>query len=62
MPQLFAVVRTRDPSWNDSVPMDEQVDGRCHAARPADHCWSVKSLLRTLRIKPWWLPLGTLHS
>lgn len=31
MPQLFAVMRTRGPAWNDSVPMDEQVDGRRHA-------------------------------
>jgi len=26
MPQLFAVMRTRGPAWNDGVPMDEQVD------------------------------------
>jgi uncharacterized protein YciI len=31
MTQLFAVVRTRGPAWNDSVPMDEQVDWRRHA-------------------------------
>jgi hypothetical protein len=29
--QLFAVMRTRGPAWNDSVPMDEQVDWRRHA-------------------------------
>jgi len=26
MPQLFAMMRTRGPAWNDGVPMDEQVD------------------------------------
>jgi len=31
MPQLFAVMRTRGPAWNDSVPMDEQIDWRRHA-------------------------------
>ncbi|HEY4166917.1 MAG TPA: hypothetical protein VGM96_09075 [Reyranella sp.] len=31
MAQLFAVMRTRGPAWNDSVPMDEQVDWRRHA-------------------------------
>jgi hypothetical protein len=31
MAQLFAVMRTRGPAWNDSVPMDEQVDWRPHA-------------------------------
>jgi uncharacterized protein YciI len=31
MAQLFAVMRTRGPAWNDRVPMDEQVDWRLHA-------------------------------
>jgi len=31
MPQLFAVMRSRGPAWNDSVPMDEQIDWRRHA-------------------------------
>ena len=31
MAQLFAVMRTRGPAWNDGVPMDEQVDWRLHA-------------------------------
>ena len=26
----------------------------------ADDCWSVKTLLRTLWITPWWLRLGAL--
>jgi uncharacterized protein YciI len=97
MAQLFLVMRTRGPAWNDAVTMDEQVDWRQHAdymnelhargtallagpltgtrdvllvfraeteaeveARLAEDCWSVKGLLRTLWIKPWWLRLGTL--
>ena len=28
--------------------------------RLAGDCWSVKGLLRTVWIKPWWLRLGTL--
>jgi hypothetical protein len=31
MAQLFAVMRTRGSAWNDSVPMDQQVDWRRHA-------------------------------
>jgi uncharacterized protein YciI len=31
MPTLFAVMRTRGPAWNDSVPMEQQVDWRAHA-------------------------------
>ena len=31
MPQLFLVMRTRGPAWNDSVTMDEQVDWQAHA-------------------------------
>ncbi len=29
--KLFAVVRTRGPGWNDSQPLEEQVDWRRHA-------------------------------
>ena len=28
--------------------------------RLAEDCWTVKGLLRTLWIKPWWLRLGSL--
>lgn len=31
MPQLFLVMRTLGPAWNDGVTMDEQVDWRRHA-------------------------------
>ena len=31
MAQIFAVLRTRGPAWNDAVPMEEQVDWRRHA-------------------------------
>ena len=31
MTQLFAVMRTRGPAWNDGVPMEQQVDWRAHA-------------------------------
>jgi hypothetical protein len=30
------------------------------AARLAADCWSVKGLLRTLQVNPWWLRLGSL--
>jgi hypothetical protein len=29
--QIFAVVRTRGPSWNDAEPMEGQEDWRAHA-------------------------------
>jgi uncharacterized protein YciI len=95
--QIFAVLRTRGPAWNDAAAMEEQADWRAHAdymnalvaegfmllggpltgtrdvllivrseskaeveARLAADCWSVKGLLRTLQIHPWWLRLGTL--
>jgi uncharacterized protein YciI len=29
--QLFAVMNTRGPAWNDAVAMEEQVDWRAHA-------------------------------
>jgi uncharacterized protein YciI len=29
--QLFAVLNTRGPNWDDSRPMEEQVDWRAHA-------------------------------
>ena len=28
---LFAVLNTRGPSWDDSKPMEEQIDWRTHA-------------------------------
>lgn len=31
MAQLFLVMRTRGPAWNDGASMDEQVDWRRHA-------------------------------
>ncbi|HTE38432.1 MAG TPA: YciI family protein [Reyranella sp.] len=94
---IFAVLRTRGPSWNDAAAMEQQVDWRGHAdfmnqlvsegvillggpltgtrdvllivragneaevdARLAADCWTVNGLLRTVRIDPWWLRLGTL--
>jgi uncharacterized protein YciI len=94
---LFAVINTRGPNWDDSKPMEGQVDWRGHAdfmnglaaegfvllggpfkgtrdvllivraedrqeveARLAPDCWVVKGLLRTLRIEPWELRLGSL--
>jgi uncharacterized protein YciI len=29
--QLFAVMNTRGPAWNDAVAMEEQIDWRAHA-------------------------------
>jgi uncharacterized protein YciI len=94
---IFAVIRTRGPCWNDALPMEGQEGWRAHAdfmnalvaegfmllggpmvgtrdvllivraadeaeveARLAGDCWSVKDLLRTRRISPWWLRLGSL--
>jgi uncharacterized protein YciI len=94
---LFAVVRTRGPRFNDAQPLEDQEDWRAHAdymnalvsdgfmllggplvgsrdvllivraederqveARLAADCWTVKDLLRTVRISPWQLRLGTL--
>jgi uncharacterized protein YciI len=94
---IFAVLRTRGPAWNDAAPMEEQVDWRAHAdfmnelvregiillggpltgtrdvllifcadnaaeveARLEVDCWTVNGLLRTVRIDPWWLRLGSL--
>jgi uncharacterized protein YciI len=94
---LFAVVRTRGPRFNDARPLEDQEDWRAHAdymnvlvsdgfvvlggplvgsrdvllivraederqveARLAADCWTVKDLLRTVRISPWQLRLGTL--
>ncbi|MBN9091654.1 MAG: hypothetical protein J0J01_32440 [Reyranella sp.] len=31
MTQPFAAMRTRGPAWNESVPMEQQVDWRAHA-------------------------------
>ena len=31
MTELFAVMRTRGAAWNDTVPMEQQVDWRAHA-------------------------------
>jgi uncharacterized protein YciI len=31
MAQIFLVMRTRGPAWNDAVPMEDQVDWRRHA-------------------------------
>jgi uncharacterized protein YciI len=94
---LFAVVRTRGPRFNDARPLEDQEDWRAHAdymnalvsdgfmllggplvgsrdvllivraedeqqveARLAADCWTVKDLLRTVRISPWQLRLSTL--
>jgi uncharacterized protein YciI len=94
---LFAVVRTRGPRFNDAQPLEDQEDWRAHAdymnalvsdgfmllggplvgsrdvllivraedeqqveARLAADCWTVKDLLRTVRISPWQLRLSTL--
>jgi uncharacterized protein YciI len=31
VPQLFLVMRTRGPAWNDGVTMDQQAGWRAHA-------------------------------
>jgi uncharacterized protein YciI len=31
MAELFAAMRTRGPAWNESLPMEQQVDWREHA-------------------------------
>lgn len=31
MPRLFAVMRSRGPAWNHSLPLDEQADWPRHA-------------------------------
>ena len=30
--RLFAVIRSRGPAWNDSLPLDDQVEWSAHAA------------------------------
>jgi len=30
--RLFAVIRSRGPAWNESVPLDDQVEWKAHAA------------------------------
>src|SRR4029077_17578801 len=30
--RLFAVIRSRGPAWNDSLPLDDQVEWTAHAA------------------------------
>ena len=32
MPQLFVVIRTRGPAWQDSRPMESQADWAAHAS------------------------------
>jgi uncharacterized protein YciI len=32
MPTLFAVIRTRGPAWQDSCPLERQVDWASHAS------------------------------
>jgi uncharacterized protein YciI len=32
MPRLFAVIRSRGPAWNHSLPLEQQDDGPAHAA------------------------------
>ena len=32
MPQLFVVIRTRGPAWQDSRPMEGQADWAAHAS------------------------------
>ena len=51
---LFAVINTRGPNWDDSEDKNEV------EARLAPDCWVVKGLLRNLRIEPWELRLGSL--
>jgi uncharacterized protein YciI len=98
MPQLFAVIRTRGPAWQESRPLEGQADWTSHAAfmnslekdgivilggplegtadalivmkaetpddvrsRLADDPWELHQLLRTTRIAPWTLRLGSLE-
>jgi len=32
MAKLFAVIRSRGPAWNDSLPLEQQEDWNAHAA------------------------------
>jgi len=32
MKRLFAVIRSRGPAWDDSLPIDDQVEWAAHAA------------------------------
>ncbi len=32
MKRLFAVIRSRGPAWDNTLPMDDQVDWPTHAA------------------------------
>lgn len=94
---LFAVIRTRGPRFDDAHPLEHQEDWRVHADfmnalasegfmvlggplagsrdvllivrgkneqevedRLAADCWTAKDLLRTVRISPWELRLGSL--
>jgi uncharacterized protein YciI len=95
--QLFAVIRTRGPAWQEGRPLEDQKAWDAHAAfmdslaeegfavlvgplegtrdallviraesaaaieaRLAADPWSELDLLRTGRIAPWTLRLGTL--
>jgi uncharacterized protein YciI len=98
MPQLFVVVRTRGPAWQESRPLESQSDWASHAvfmnslvkdgvvilggplegtadvlivmraettddvrSRLGDDPWELQHLLRTTRIAPWTLRLGSLE-
>ena len=98
MRQLFVVIRTRGPAWQDSRPLEGQADWAAHASfmdglvhegfvllggpledtpdvvlviranthdevhsRLAEDPWTEKDLLRTTRIAPWTLRLGSLE-
>ena len=97
MERVFAVMRSRGPAWDDSKPLEDQVEWTAHAkfmddlydegfvalvgplegtrdallvvrasgaseitARLAADPWTVNGLLRTARITPWQLRLGSL--
>jgi hypothetical protein len=47
MQQLFVVIRTRGPAWQDSRPMESQ---------------AVNDLLRITRVAPWTVRLGSLEQ
>ena len=47
---VFAVIRTRGPRWNHERPLEGQEDWRPHA----------NGLLRTVRVHPWQLRLGSI--
>jgi hypothetical protein len=56
----FMVLGGPLPGTRDVLLIVQGADQADVEARLAADCWSVKGLLRTRQISPWWLRLGAL--